>query len=255
MTWHVAAFFETIDNVAGTDVNALADQVLSIQNNHFVLDRPMDLIAAMAMSATLTRARVASATMRMVANPYIRPTITAAIPPANPNIWLLDHSPFRIPPYEEIQCLATSGVAMTEPFTALIFLSTGVERVTQGNIYPIRWTSTTAAVANTWTDLTITFEDTLPSGVYEMVLSECASTNAQAHRWIVPNLYWRPGFPSVAAAGSRLPYAISEGQWGAMGRFRSNNLPRVQVLVNGTDNSHTGFLHVVKVADLGQGGF
>lgn len=253
--FHLAAYFEAIDNVAGTDVSALSDDILTIQNNHFVLSSPMDLVMAAAMSATLVRARLASPSMRQIASPYIRPTITAAAPPANPNLWTLWDNPFRIPPYEEIQMQATAGPAMTEPFTGLVWLSNGIQRVPQGNVIPLRWTSSTAAVANSWTSLTINFEDTLPSGTYAMVFSECASTNAQAHRWIVPNQVWRPGYPSVAAAGSRLPYDISHGQLGLMGAFRSNDLPRCQVLVNGTDNSHTGYLHVVRTANLGIGGF
>jgi hypothetical protein len=83
-----------------------------------------------------------------------------------------------------------------------------------------------------------------------MVMSECQSTNAIAHRWIIPNQIPRPGFPSFAALGSRLPYAMSSGQLGLMGSFRSNDLPRPQLLVNGTDNAHEGYLYVIRVGNL-----
>lgn len=248
--YHLAAYTASIGNTADTDVTALADDILTIQNSHFVLTQPMGLIAAMAMSATLSRAKLASPTMRQVASPFIRPITVAAIPAANPNMWLVDDNPFRLVPYEEIQCQATSGVAMTERFTALIWLQDVMTPIPSGNMIPLRLTSTTAAVANTWTTVTATFADTIPTGRYAMIESECQSTNAQAHRWIISNQYWRPGMPSMAALGSRLPYSITKGQWGVMGYFNSNDLPRLQVLCNGADAAHEAYLHVVRVGDI-----
>jgi len=248
--FHLAAYAAAIGSTADTDVTAVVDDILTIQNSHFVLSQEMMLLSAMAMSATLTRAKIASPSMRQIASPFIRPIVIAAIPPANPNMALFDYSPFRIPPFEEIQVQASAAPAMTEPFAALLWLASGLDTAPRGNIIPLRFTSTTAAVANTWTTLTITFADTLPSGVYTMVLSEMSSTNARAHRWIVPNQLYRPGYPSYASVGSRHPYAISKSQFGMMGSFRSNDLPRPQVLANGADATHEGYLWVVRTGNL-----
>lgn len=249
--FHTAAYTIALGSTADTDVTALTDDILAINNSHFTLTQPMGLMAAMAMSATLSRARLASPSMRQIASPWIRPINVLALPGTNANMWLLDHSPFTVPAWEEIQCQATSAIAMgTERFNALVWLSASYDPIPNGNIIPLRWTSSTAAVANTWTTLTITFADTIPSGVYAAVFSEQFATNAIAHRWIFSNQIWRPGFPSFATVGLRLPYAISKGQWGTMGRFRSNDLPRVQVLNNSTDATHEGYLCVVRVGSL-----
>src|SRR5688500_18784475 len=136
--FHLAAYVDAaLDNVANGDIPALNDDVLSINNTHFVLSSPMDLVAAAAMSATITRSKVASPSMRQVASPYIRPVIAAVVPGNNPNIMLSYNTPYRIPANEEIQVQATSGVAMTEVFTALIWLSTGVVPWPVGNITPL----------------------------------------------------------------------------------------------------------------------
>lgn len=248
--FHLAAYTEVIGNTADTDVDALTDDILAINNAHFTLDTPKLLLAAAAMSATILRAKVASPTMRQLASPFIRPPIVAAIPPANPNMWLLDHNPFVIPPYEEIQLQATSGVAMTERFTALLWLASQITPTPSGNVVPLRVTSSTTATANAWSTLTLTFADTIPSGRYAAVFSEAFSTNAQAHRWIFSNQQERPGYLSAAANTSRQPYAIARGQFGVMGYFRSNDLPRLQVLCNGADNSHEAYLHVIRVGNL-----
>lgn len=250
--FHTMAWAKTVDSTADTDMTPVTDDIVSIQNSHFVLSQEMKLIAAMAMSATLTRAKLASPSMRQIASPYIRPINVAAIPANNANMWLLDHSPFTLKPYEEIQLQVTSGVAMTEPAAGLAWIQDNYVPIPSGNIIPLKIASTTAAVSNTWTTLSITFADTIPTGRYAAVLSECQSTNARAHRWIFSNQMWRPGFPSFAALSSRLPYAIEKGQFGVMGYFNSNDLPRLQVLVNGTDAAHEAYLHVVRVGNIYQ---
>lgn len=248
--FHTAAYAATLSAGTDLDTTAVVDDILTIQNSHFVLSKPLNLIAAMAMSATLARAKLASPSMRQIASPFIRPPIIAATPPANPNVWILDERPFMIPAFEEIQAQLTVAPAMTEPSAVVIWLSDGQMGNPAGNIIPLRWTSTTAAVANAWTTLTITFNDTLPSGVYTIVMSEHTSANGRAHRWIIPNQLYRPGMPSVASVGSRLPYAMSMGQFGAFGAFRSNDLPRPQVLANGADAVHEGYLYVVRSGNL-----
>lgn len=250
--FHLAAYMSTaLSTVADLDIPALTDDVLTIQNSHFVFQQPMQLIAAAAMSATLTRAKLASPSMRQIASPYIRPIIGAAKPATNPNMLILDQAPFIIPPFEEVQLQATSGIAMgNETFTGLVWLADQITAPPVGNWIPLRWTSTTPAVANAWTSLVITFSDTLPSGIYTAVFSEVKSAQAQAHRWIFSNQVWRPGFLSYTNLTDRQPYAISKGQLGRMGSFRSNDLPRVQVLCNGTDASHEGYLWVARTGNL-----
>lgn len=249
--YHLGAYTMALGVGTDIDVPALSDDILTIQNTHFVLSMPMDLIAAQIYSPLMDRAKLASPSMRQIAAPYIRPVFNGLTGPTNPNIWLLDSNPFRIQPFEEIQLLATSTIgAMTERAVGLIWLQMGMEPVPAGNWIPLRFTSTTAAVANTWSTITITFADTLPAGVYAMVLSEVFSTNAQAHRWIISNQTLRPGLPSFINSISRHPYAISKGQFGKMGQFRSNDLPRLQVLCNAADAVHSGYLSVVKIATL-----
>ena len=84
-----------------------------------------------------------------------------------------------------------------------------------------------------------------------MVSSFHTSATGKAHRWIVPNQMERPGFLSYAANTARHPYAMSKEQFGLMGRFRSNDLPRCQVLCDAADATHEMYLHVVRIGNLG----
>ena len=249
--FHLADYTVAIAQTVDTDVPALSDDILSVQNNHFVLSQPLRLLAAAVMSTTLSRAKLASPSMRQIASPYVRPIILGATPGNNPNVWLLDHQQTWIQPYEEIQLQATSGLGTgNERFHGLIWLQDTLSPLPTGNVIPLRITSTTAAVANTWTTCTITFADTLPTGQYAMLLSEHQSATAIAHRWIVSNQVWRPGFLSFTTLGQRIPYAMSKGQFGVMGVFKSNDLPRLQVLCTGTDAAHEVYLDVVRIGNI-----
>lgn len=249
--FHLAAYTGLIGQTALTDIAALVDDIWTIQNNHFILSQNVQLMAAAVMSANLQRAKLASPTMRQIAAPYIRPIIGAATPGNNANVFIVDYDPFTLVPYEEIQLQATSSLAMgTEQLTALLWAQYTADPLPMGNPIPLNFTSTTTATANKWTTITYTLTDTLPSGVYTIFGSECQSTNGIAHRWIISNQVPRPGMLSFTALSQRLPYALAKGQLGAWGRFRSNDLPRLQVLCNGADAAHEGQLWVVRTGNL-----
>lgn len=249
--YHVAAYTGNVSTTANTDIAALTDQVLTISNNHFRLVDNMSLVAAVAMSATLQRARLDSPTLRLLGNPYILPPRIGAAPGAEPRVLDLTRYPYALPTREELAMQATSGIAMgNETFTGLIFLSLGMTPVPPGRIQWIRITSTTAAVANTWTSIAATFETSLPSGYFSVVGVRHQSTNAQAIRLIFPGQVWRPGGVSVTGLGDRQAPIFIDGSLGELGRFVNDNPPQFQVLVNGTDNSHEIYLGLVQVGSM-----
>lgn len=249
--YHLAAYNMALGVGTDIDVPALTDDILTVQNNHFVLSTQMQLMGGLAYSPLLDRIKLASPSMRQLAAPYMRPIQQGAAGVSNPNMFLMDMNPYILQPFEELQLLATSAIAAsTERFVAGLFLAQGKTPVPQGGWTYLRFTSSTACVANSWTSLTLTWADTLPAGLYAMCMSEHTSATAQFHRWIISNQQQRPGYPSFVNSFSRHPYAISKGQFGQMGVFRSNDQPRLQVLATGTDAAHTGYLAVTKIGNL-----
>lgn len=248
MSWHTAAYTLALGTVANTDVPALSDDILTIFNNHFLTRKAYNLVGAWAGSPTLTRARFDSPTLRFFGNPFIRPVNLGATPIQDPNFMHMFWKPIALPMNEEIAIQATSAVAMgTERFTALILLQPQYEPLPAGNVYWVRATSTTAAVANTWTTLAYTFDTGLPTGQYIMAHSEVFSAAAIAHRWIFDDQIERPGFTSLVAETNRQPNEFYQGRYGVMGRFFNTNVPRLQVLANGTDNAHTIYMGLIPV--------
>lgn len=246
--FHLAAYTSTaLANTANTDIAALFDGILTIQNSHFILNQDMQLQLAAAMSVSLVRARLNSGTLRQINPSYVRPVSVATLPPTDPNVMDLRANPLTLSGREELQVEATSTQTGTEVFTALLALSPGpLQPAPRGNIIIARATSTTAAVANSWTQVAVTLETGLPVGEYAIVGGEYHATNAIAFRLTLDNQYWRPGFQGHATTGLRPHFAQLWGGLGEWGRFTNFSLPRFEVLNNSTDNSHTFYLHLIK---------
>jgi hypothetical protein len=248
--FHLAAYFKSVDTTVNADITALTDSVLTISNNHFRLVDNMQLVGAAAMSATLIRARLDSPTLRIVGNPYILPSNTGVTPVAESRMANLYRYPYPMPPREELAMQATANPGTTENFTGLVWLSLGAVPIPPGRVQWVRITSTTAAVANAWTNIALTFETSLPSGYYSVIGSRAWSTNGQAHRLIFPGQVWRPGYLSKVAAGNQDPPPNYNGDFGELGRFVNDNPFQCEVLCNGTDNSHNLYVGLVPVGSL-----
>lgn len=250
--YHVAAYTEAIDNAANNDIAALTDDYLVIQNAHFLLTQDWLLHWAWVGSATLNRARLSQPTINVVTRPFIRPLDRAAVPPDLPAIADYRENPFRLRAREELVIEATSGIAMgTERFTALIGIMDRLIPAPVGEVYTLRGTSTTAAVANSWTSLTMTWDNQLPEGQYAVVGLETQSANAQASRLIIEGLPNRPGSVSVTGLGNETHRMFRKGGLGRWGDFPNYIIPTPQVLANAADASHEVYLDIVKLGGRG----
>lgn len=247
--FHLLGNFISIGTVVDTDVTPIQDNVILIQNNHWVFQQDMSLLAATFMETTPARARIVAASLRIPSTPWVRPLITGAIPPNIPVIADYRQSPLLLRGLEETYWLATSALAMgNENATGLMWVGDGITPIPQGNIVTMRGTSTTAAAANKWSAITVTWQDTLPMGVYGIVGLQHQSTNAQACRLIINGQYWRPGSLSVTALGNYgVPYML-KGGFGLWGTFRSTAMPIPEVLCNAADAVHEIYLEFVRMS-------
>lgn len=247
--FHVLANFISISTAVDTDVTPVTDNVILIQNSHWVFQNDMYLLAAAAMEATPARVRIVTPSLRIPSTPWLRPLITGAVAPNMPVLPDYRGNPLLLKALEETQILATSAIAMgNENFTSLLFVGDGVTPPPAGNIVTMRGTSTTAAVANKWSQITVTWQDTLPFGSYGIVGFQHQSTNAQAARLIINGQQWRPGALSVTALGNYSHPMFLKGGLGLWGTFRSVAMPLVEVLANAADATHELYLEFVRLS-------
>lgn len=246
--FHLAAYFATTGPVTNGDIPALRDDVLFIQNNHFVYPADLHLFWAYCGAASLTRARINSPKLRQISPWYLRPISVGLLPSTNPNIALANDQPLALRINEEVALEVTDTVGTTENLYGLIAVGDAIMPVPQGDFYNLRVTHGTTVVASNWTTVSLTYEQQLPVGRYAVIGGEYFSTTAVAFRLILDQQYMRPGMIAFQSAGGRLPYIIGTRDLGIWGYFQTTSLPRMQVLCNAADTSGEGYIQVVKVA-------
>lgn len=247
--FHVGAYFNSaLATTANTDIAAVNDQVLVVQNNHFLLPRDMQLIAAYGGSATLKRMRLVAPSLYAPINPKLWPINKVLLPPQNPNIVDYIDTPLRLHGREEVAIQATANPGTTEPFYAALFLTDGLQPAPVGDYMSIRGTGTTTLVQGVWTDVPITWEDTLPSGRYAVVGGSANSTTGILYRLIFDDTNMRPGGVMGATPDLRPYLPWEKGGLGQWGTFVTTAFPRVQMMSNAGDTVEEIFLDVVRLS-------
>lgn len=247
---HLCAYSESIAQNAFNDLAPVPDGVLTIANSHFLPQRDLPLVFAAAMSANLARARIVTPNLRLVSTPFIRPIINAAIPGNDAPVQDFRRNPLVLKGLEEVAIEAIQTGAAAERVNVLLGLQFRDDPIPAGDPYTIRWTGTTAAVADTWTQITPTFDQVIPAGVYALTWAEVFGTGLYAHRYNIENQVPRPGFYGQAAVTSQWTQRIPWQGLGEWGRFRSTAMPIIEVLCNAATASWEGYMTIIRVAAL-----
>jgi hypothetical protein len=248
--YHTCAYTASFTNSqTNATLVALADNVFRIgSQNGFVLQENMMLLMSIVLNNNGTGARLNAPKFAQFGPIQLLPLVGG--PKVTSGI-LIGTWPYRAPTFrnqEEVYCTYDSGGTAAAQETVVVSFANSVDPIPPGEELTFKITSTTAAVANTWTLLTYSFSQTLPEGLYAMISSEMVSTNAQAHRWTFWNQFYRPGMPSTTAQANPEWGGVRDYRMGLMGQFSNVTPPNLEVLANGTDNSHTGFIRAIKVA-------
>lgn len=247
--FHCCANFVALANVANTNVPPIADGIIAISNAHFLPQEDMSILFAYASAVTLQRTRLVSPSNRQITLPFLRPINAALLPPTDPNVGDYRSNPFRLKGLEEFAWESTDSAAGPNNHYVVQGLTrSAIEPMPRGDVFTLTGTSTTAAVAATWTQLAVTWADILPQGRYVCVGMDCIATNQIAARLTFENQWERPGSVCSVAEANRPHTMFSKGGLGVWGRFTSTRMPIVEVLNDGTDNAHRVYLDLIRIA-------
>lgn len=245
--YHVLALQANTFGQTNYDMLPLADSWIPIQNNHYFPPDQMLLFGGWFGGASLTAVTLTTPRSRQVVPPRLYPIQSSLLPPDRPHIWDRRSNPFILNRVEEVSLLANIGGAANAYNTAILFVGDQLDPVPAGDIYSLHGTSTTAATANAWTQVTVSWDQTIPSGTYLVVGSQHQSTNAIAHRWYFRYKPNKPGFLSLTSLGNMTDPSYYFGGWGALGRFDTTAYPFLEVLCNAADASHDIVMNMIKI--------
>jgi|SRR6266850_1686306 len=238
-------------NAALTALAAVPDPHVRVVGNDIIVPDTMNTLwGGTAIGPTLTRAQLSSPSLRRVFLHELAPLDIGAALPASPRkIFLRDGDPQPLDTAEALDALITNTASDRE--TVLVWLGPGPSKPDNRPSWTIRVTATPTAVAGAWTNGSITFDQTLPAGSYDVVGARFRSTNLIAFRFVFVGGTFRPGAIGYASTTSLDYDSFRDGGLGVWGTFKHNSPPTVDFLANAADASFTGELDLVY---LGKGG-
>lgn len=259
MYFHTAAYIESLGQVANSDVEAVADEILQRRNSHLIFSEPFDLLAAMPFGTTLTRLRFANPSLIVRGPNHLWPITRSLTNVSRPHLQDFRDMPLRMPLNEEITLEATTdAIGPINTGAVLWFGKPQWRRTLPPNVdqLMVRATAVVAAGSETtWTALaTLAFERDLFNGVYSVVGASVVAANARAFRLdfpsqrVVEGRKLRPGGLVEDAVGD-FPWPAQHLGLGEWGRFHTFEPPSIQVLADAAGGTYEARL---TVAYLGQ---
>lgn len=245
--FHLAAYTESLAASSFNQIDALADRLLTRQNNNFIMPRDMSIIYVAALCVDLQRVSLTTASYRGITPPFVRPFEDAAVPPTNPQFANYFRNPLRVPALEELQVDAFQDNAAAQRITVGVALQSVFRPAPGGDIYTLRGTGTTTVVANVWTTAAITWANALPRGRYAVVGMAALSANGILARLFFDNQQECPGTPCYTDEGN-VEWQLSRmGYFGVWGEFDSWAMPQIEFLCNAADTAQTVYLDVIRI--------
>lgn len=255
--FHTAAYYQSL-NPAGveTAIPPVVDASIRVTGNDLyvpALNRLLGVAAMVSTTTTVSRGRLRAPSMLRVTRSAVGPVQGAAAAinlPGDPQaIRLWQASPPQLSTNEALDFLVTSAPAAAQIHAGVVWLADGPPTpYTQGEIFTIRATSTTAAVAGAWTNVApLTFDDQLPVGRYSIVGFRAMSTNLLAARLVPPGYPWRPGVLGCNSVTHRDDFRFRHGHIGEFAQFDAVTLFGIEVLAGAADAAFEFHIDLVKI--------
>ncbi len=249
---HLLAFNST---VAAAAVNeALAVEADAIFRNAsataFIAPQPIKVYGAYLQSATSDGGRLNTPRMRYVSLPRISGPVIGVLPGNTTNWTDWRDYPMQIDQSDQFGVDASdtgAGVAVW----AGLWVGTDLEAAPRGPVSTIQANSTTAAVANQWTTIALTFADNLPQGVYDVVGIRYVAAASVFGRLLPPGGGWRPGCLGCATEGALDLGRFRYGFLGRLTSFDAFNPPGFEVYCTGATAVHRVYMDVVRRGGFG----
>lgn len=246
--YHTIAWRESIADIVEADIDPVADTLMLVQNSHFVPQFDQQLLWAYYGAAGATRARFVAPSFRQVTTPWIRPINIGIVPLDDPNVADYRANPLRLKALEEFQLSGSQTTGGAAVVVGIAGISKGgIVPAPMGDVYTLRGTAATTLVAGAWTGLTMTWQDTLPAGLYACIGASAFGATLLAVRFIFEDQWERPGVLGSSLLTSAGHPMFMKGGLGVLGRFNANRFPNVEALANAADTAQEIYMDFVRI--------
>lgn len=247
---HTAAFFQSVNINALTNILAVPDTQIFTSGDNLRVDPTVDMLASCFTNyngTTFTQTQVVTPSLRQLAPLDISENNKVTSATVAPNILDLYANPKQLVGNETFT-LAMNGTAggVHNAYALVDFVDNPIKPVT-GNIFTVRGTGGAALTDGLYVNTPITFDTVLPAGNYQVVGFRAEGANLFGARIAFVGQVYRPGCPGAPTAQTPDYWQFREGNLGVWGTFNINQPPTVDCLGN-TDTAQAFYLDVIQTA-------
>lgn len=252
--FHTAAFQESVDPAGAYNaLTAVPDQQIRVQGDDLFVPDLNQLVAVAGGVETTVESflRLVSPSLRGRSRFQIEPFNTgaaAAVEPLSPHrVTDLRTSPLVLVPQETLNAECNSNPAAAQIQWCVVWFADAPIALATGAIFSVIATGATALVANTWTNVPLTFDEDLPRGRYAIVGGRFRSAGCVAGRVVFVGGRWRPGALGVDAQDDLEHPMFRAGGLGIWGEFEDVDTPSVDFLSVSADAAEDVTLDLIQL--------
>lgn len=249
MPFHMAAFAQSV-LTAGTfqEIDAVEDEILFTSGKDVRVAQGLDrLIGYGASGSSTVQARIEAPNLRGFLNQAVAEAADGpGIAPPDNVFRQLFGDPLPLVAGESLTFLSDGGgdgVTAKDVALAALFADGTPQSVT-GDIRTVRAVSTIVNVPRVWASSTLTFDEDLPGGRFQLV--GASATVGHPFRFVIAGQSNRPGGYGKSGIQNRDIPGQRRGGWGVWGEFDVNRPPTLEVLQLGSvSNNPVVFLDLI----------
>jgi len=249
MCIHLVGYETSASQAALTAITPIPDGTIAISGSDIRVPKGLSNIcaaAALINSATATlRAQVQSPQLRSILNFDISPINNGLVFGSLPRISRMWNTPLALSELEPLDVFMQNGAAVMN--RAFLWLCDGAPKPVTGKIYTVRCTGAASLATASWVNTALTFQQTLPTGHYQVVGMRVWGANAVAARLFFVGGAWRPGVPCGNTEDNNEWSDFRFGNTGVWGEFDNTTPPSLDVM-GVTDTAQVVLLDLIKTA-------
>lgn len=252
---HTIAYYQSVDQAgAYVALAGVADPRVRVVGADIQVPTLNQVIAAAVgiEDVAANRARLVAPSLRELASFQLTPTNSAtagAVEPGSPQrIVDLRENPLKLIAGEQLNLESFANPAAAQIQWGVVWLADAVPAPAKGRMFTVRATSATAAVAGTWTNVALTFDEDLPRGRYAVAGLFPISAGMIAARLNFVGGGYTPGVLGADLAQDLQHPMFRYGGLGILGEFEDIEPPTIDVLAVSADATQEFFLDLIQLS-------
>ncbi|MEM0010447.1 MAG: hypothetical protein QXT84_01995 [Candidatus Bathyarchaeia archaeon] len=158
------------------------------------------------------------------------------------------YNPLPLDNFEPMRIVADNPAGMVSAtWVAVVFIGDGPQTPVTGDIYTVKAIGKGQIQAFKWSNVALSFADTLPAGRYQLVGASLADPNVVVIRFVFVGQAWRPGVLSRGTYRTPGHDIFRHGRAGVLGEFPHDQPPTVDVFASYDTEELPLYLDLIKV--------